>query len=93
MLTAFFSNFAPNLTAKTTAINTRKNEITGNQLPVTFAFSCNETATTADNFKAAAIPTKKATNEKTATINPRLKPLIMASTNKTTKMISIIIKQ
>ncbi len=78
------------LTIKTTARKTKAKETIGNHFEDiwTLSFKCN--ATIADNLIAAANPIIKANKEKTATINPRRNPFIIAPRRKIKKRISII---
>ena len=64
----------------------------GNQYVAMVVVVCNQFATLDDSFKAAAKPIKKAANEKVATINPLLKPLMIAAIKMNKKRISINIK-
>ena len=75
MFAAFFTREAPHLTTNTTQTKTIRKERIGNQEPPRFIFSCKCVATVADNLRATATPTMKASSEKTATIKPLLIPL------------------
>jgi len=85
------NNFSNHLTKKTTIKKTTTKERMGSHLEDTCTplfFKC--IATTADNLMAAANPIINASKEKTATINPRRNPFIIAPRRKIKNRISTI---
>lgn len=93
---ATFAAACIRLATKRTSIitpeNTSKKERTGNHFPLILNDCCNQADVKKESFMAAATPIIIAKNENTATIKPRLIPLIMASTSNMQKNISIIMQ-
>ena len=87
-----FCNILPaRFTSNTTIRNTAMKDMSGNHFAELLIVVDNLTATVDESFNAAARPTINAMMEKSATINPFLKPFIQASMMSKAKAASISI--